>query len=158
MDLYEREHALGEIDAALHEVERGAGRLVAIEGSPGIGKTVLLGAACERAQSAGFAPLVAHGGELEADFPFGIVRQLFEAPLVEADEAKRDELLAGAAALSAGVLGFDDAGQWEGPQVVGGVASYPRLHGLYWLAANLASEQPLLLIVDDAQYADAPSL
>ena len=158
MDLYEREHALSEIDAALREVERGVGGLVAIEGSPGIGKSVLLGAACERAQCAGFEPLLARGGELEADFPFGIVRQLFEARLVEADEATRGELLAGAAALSAGVLGFDDAGQWEGPQVVGTVASYPRLHGLYWLAANMASEKPLLLIVDDAQYADAPSL
>jgi DNA-binding CsgD family transcriptional regulator len=158
MDLYEREHALSQIGAGLREAEAVGGRLVAIEGSPGIGKSALLATACEQARTAGFAALCARGGELEADFPFGIVRQLFEARLVETDEATRAELLAGAAGLAAGVLGFDEAGQWEGRQAVGAVASYPRLHGLYWLAANLATEQPLMLVIDDAQWADAPSL
>ena len=32
------------------------------------------------------------------------------------------------------------------------------LHGLYWLTANLAAEQPLLILVDDAHWADPPSL
>jgi DNA-binding NarL/FixJ family response regulator len=32
------------------------------------------------------------------------------------------------------------------------------MHGLYWLVANLAARQPLLLAVDDAHWADAPSL
>ncbi|HEV2786153.1 MAG TPA: hypothetical protein VGV67_07195, partial [Solirubrobacteraceae bacterium] len=36
--------------------------------------------------------------------------------------------------------------------------SFPRLHGLYWMAANLADERPLVFIVDDAHWADAPSL
>jgi len=35
---------------------------------------------------------------------------------------------------------------------------YPRLHGLYWMCANLAREQPLALLVDDAHWADEPSL
>ena len=29
---------------------------------------------------------------------------------------------------------------------------------MYWLCANLAAEQPLLVVVDDAHWADAPSL
>jgi DNA-binding CsgD family transcriptional regulator len=37
-------------------------------------------------------------------------------------------------------------------------ASFTVLHGLYWLCANLAHAQPLLLCVDDAQWADASSL
>ena len=32
------------------------------------------------------------------------------------------------------------------------------MHGLYWLVANLAARQPLVLAVDDAHWADAPSL
>ena len=32
------------------------------------------------------------------------------------------------------------------------------LHGLYWLVANLAEETPVAVVVDDAQWADEPSL
>ena len=39
-----------------------------------------------------------------------------------------------------------------------GESSYARLHGLYWLCANLAAEQPLVVCIDDAQWADEPSL
>ena len=35
---------------------------------------------------------------------------------------------------------------------------YPRLHGLYWLCCNLVGQQPLALLIDDAQWADEPSL
>ncbi|HST43455.1 MAG TPA: hypothetical protein VLK58_28270, partial [Conexibacter sp.] len=37
-------------------------------------------------------------------------------------------------------------------------AGYAVLHGLYWLVVNLAETQPVALIVDDVQWADAPSL
>src|SRR5206468_5654158 len=36
--------------------------------------------------------------------------------------------------------------------------SFAILHGLYWLCANLAGAGPLCLVVDDAHWADAPSL
>jgi hypothetical protein len=32
------------------------------------------------------------------------------------------------------------------------------LHGLYWVVADLAAERPVLLVVDDAHWCDAPSL
>jgi hypothetical protein len=37
-------------------------------------------------------------------------------------------------------------------------ASFGTLHGSYWLCANLATRQPLLLVVNDAQWADETSL
>ena len=39
-----------------------------------------------------------------------------------------------------------------------GDTGFAILHGLYWVAARLAARAPLLLIVDDAQWADEPSL
>ena len=37
-------------------------------------------------------------------------------------------------------------------------ASFAVLHGLYWLCANLAADQLVVLSVDDAHWADASSL
>ncbi|MFV1258444.1 ATP-binding protein, partial [Klebsiella pneumoniae] len=31
------------------------------------------------------------------------------------------------------------------------------VHGLYWLTANLTKEEPLLILLDDAQWLDEPS-
>ena len=44
------------------------------------------------------------------------------------------------------------------PEDEAGVASFAALHGLFWLASNLAAEQPLLLAVDDLHWCDRPSL
>jgi DNA-binding CsgD family transcriptional regulator len=35
---------------------------------------------------------------------------------------------------------------------------YQRLHGLYWVIANLARDRPLLICIDDAQWADEASM
>ena len=40
----------------------------------------------------------------------------------------------------------------------GGDTTESVLHGLYWLVANLAERSPLLLAIDDVQWADEPSL
>ncbi len=97
--------------------------------------------------------LGARGSELERSFSYGVVRQLFE-PLLASERAdERAGLLAGAAALAASV--FDPA------QVAGdpaGDSSLATLHGLYWLTANLAERQPLVLAVDDLQWSDLASL
>ena len=49
------------------------------------------------------------------------------------------------------------AGGGEG-QAAAPDPSFAVLHGLYWLCANLAAERPLVVTVDDAHWADAPSL
>jgi DNA-binding CsgD family transcriptional regulator len=102
-----------------------------------------------RAQRAGVRVLVAHGAHLERDFPFGVVRQLFEPAL--ADTRERERLLAGAASPATPVF---EAVVPAGP----GDGSFAALHGLYWLAANIAEDGRLLLVVDDLHWCDAPSL
>jgi hypothetical protein len=49
--------------------------------------------------------LSARGSELERDFAYGLVRQLFEAQLVAAPPPERAELLVGAAGWLAGSAG-----------------------------------------------------
>jgi hypothetical protein len=79
--------------AALADVARsGGGRLVVIEGTAGIGKTRLLGEVRAIAGSVGMQVLAARGGELEGEFAYGIVRQLFEPLLATASSDAREEL------------------------------------------------------------------
>ena len=154
VQLLEREAELAALEAMLAAAQSGDGRLVVVEGSAGIGKTRLLAEARALAQAAEFEVLSARGGELEGEFAFGIVRQLFEAPLAAATPKLRAELLAGAAELSASLFA-------SAPTTASGEAtesSFAILHGLYWLTANFATRAPRLLVVDDLHWADAPSL
>ena len=148
--LLEREDELAALRTALEEAALGEGRLLVIEGRAGVGKSALLHSVRSSAGEAGMTVLSARGGELERSFAFGVVLQLFEGPVRAASPEERDELFAGPAAHVRPLLeeGGDDV---EGQEVA-------VLHALYWLCANLAERSPLLLAVDDLQWADTPSL
>jgi DNA-binding CsgD family transcriptional regulator/tetratricopeptide (TPR) repeat protein len=150
--LIERGEELGKLGRALADAAAGAGRLLLVEGPAGIGKTSLLEEARVRARGAGMLAVAARGTELEQEFPYGVVRQVLEPLVLRAPEAKRGELFAGPAALGAqAALGLKTA---HAPDD----APFATVHGLYWLVANLAEHEPLVLLIDDAQWADAPSL
>jgi predicted ATPase len=147
--LLEREDELAAIDRLLDAARDGAGGVMTIEGEAGAGKTTLLTAAGQGAAEREMLVLRARGGEYERDFPYGVVRQLFEPIL--GDEERRAELLGGSAALAAPVFEPRAASRDGGEP-------FAVQHGLYWLAANLAGASPLALLVDDAQWADLASL
>ena len=86
------------------------------------------------------------------------MRQLFEPMLHEASAAERDDLLQGPARLAARVLGLPGALEEGEAPAAAPDASFAVLHGLYWLCANLAADQLVVLSVDDAHWADASSL
>jgi DNA-binding CsgD family transcriptional regulator len=157
--LLEREHELERVRAALRAAGQRAGAALVIEGAAGMGKSRLLEEARARASDVGLRVLAARATELEQGFPFGVVRQLFERPLVEADAGERDRWLAGAAALAADVLtgSATSAPGAPPPGPAAGDPGYAWQHGLYWLASNLAADSPLVLVVDDLQWCDAPS-
>jgi len=96
-ELCEREDELARVDALLTAARAGRGGVMLITGPAGIGKTVLLAAARERAGQAGMRVLAGRGGELESGFSFGVTRQLLEPLLASAGVAEREALLAGAA-------------------------------------------------------------
>jgi DNA-binding CsgD family transcriptional regulator len=152
LELLERDTELATVGDLVGDVGRG-GRLLAIEGPPGIGKSALIAEARARAQAAGSEVMSARGSELERSFSYGIVRQLFEPFLASLPAEERAGLLSGAAALAEPL--FDPA-QFEADQAAD--ASLATLHGLYWLAANIAARQPLLLALDDLHWCDLPSL
>lgn len=95
--------------------------------------------------------LSASGGELEQGFGYGVVRQLFAAPLAAIGPKERARVMDGAAAAaSAALSGLENAASASDWGSV--------LYGLYWLTANLAERQLLLVAVDDAHWADAASI
>jgi len=156
--LLEREHEIEHVQSALRAASRRAGQAVVIEGAAGLGKSRLLEAAGAQASGLGFRVLSARATELEQGFPFGVVRQLFERALLNAAQDERERWLGGAAALGAEVLaGVPAPGSGASLGVPADDPSYAWQHGLYWLAANVSSDSPLALVVDDLQWSDAPS-
>jgi DNA-binding CsgD family transcriptional regulator len=153
--LLEREVQVAALQALVDAAKRGGGRFVVVEGTAGIGKTRLLAEGRAIAGSAGMGVLAARGGELEGEFAYGIVRQLFEPLLAAAPAELRAELLSGPAALIASLVG---ASQPAGSQDAAAEGAFAVVHGLYWLAANVALHQPTLLVIDDLHWADTPSL
>ena len=152
-NLVEREAELAQLTAALADAASGEGRLVVLEAAAGLGKTRLVEAALAEASDRGMAALSARATELERDFAFGVVRQLIEPRLQVASDEEREAFFDGAAGLARPL--FE---QIPGAATVHTDPTYATLHGLYWLIANLAGERPLVLAVDDAQWADAASL
>src|SRR5262245_18450941 len=142
---------------ALTDAARSAGgRLVVVEGSAGIGKTRLVAEARAIARSAGMRVVTARGGELEGEFAYGIVRQLFEPLLASVPPDLYNEMLSGPAALVEPLFGAPQrAASQDTPRAEG---LFAILHGLYWLAVNVALHQPTLLAIDDLHWAASPSL
>src|SRR5437016_4797487 len=99
--LLERDADLAALRALVDAARDGNGRIAAIEGSAGIGKTRLLAEARAIAAGMGLRVLAARGGELEREFAFGLVRQLFEPLLATATPEERADLCGGAAGLAA---------------------------------------------------------
>jgi DNA-binding CsgD family transcriptional regulator len=149
--LLERDTELGAVDTLLSRVRTGEGGIMIFEGSAGIGKTSLLRATRERAAAEGFDVLHARAGQLEHGFSFGVARQLMERRVRTADATERRMLLGGAAEDGLRPLGIADDHD-------DGDVGLRSLHGLYWLVANLASRQRLVLCIDDAHWADRSSL
>ena len=148
--LIERAHELEALDAGVARVAGGTGGVVVVAAPAGLGKTALLEHAARQAAQAGCVVRHAAPGPLERHFAFGVVRTLLEGPLRDADEQRRARLTEGAAA-PAGALLLDGA-------VPEADATVTIAHSVLWLLSAMADERPLALVVDDAHWADRPSL
>jgi DNA-binding CsgD family transcriptional regulator len=166
--LLERDRELSEVTRLLERTASGEGSVLVLEGTAGIGKTRLLAQARADATNRDMRVLSASGDRLEREFAFGVVRQLFESTFRSVDADDASAALEGAAHLAAELVGrwpflAPDAGTSRDLEAAAAAASsvdpaFPALHGLYWLCANLATQRPLVVVIDDAQWADAVSL
>ncbi len=143
--LLERAAEVAAITAAIDAAVAGSGSVLLVEGAAGIGKTRLLADACERAAAAGMTVLTARAAEYEDGYAWGVVTQLFDSELRSSSAGTRED----AATLAARALVQPERPRDED--------AYAVLHGLYWLTADIAQRAPLLLAIDDLQWADAPS-
>ncbi|MEU9450922.1 AAA family ATPase [Streptomyces sp. NPDC048277] len=153
--LLDRRGQLEVLERAAGAARAGRGGVVLVRASAGMGKTSLVNAWAAAEQSRGIRVVRGSGGELEQDFAFSVLRQLTEPLLAQAGGAGRERLLSGPAEPASHALRVPGAGE------VGGLspeASPGLLHSLYWLMVHVTDDGPVALVVDDAHWADGPSV
>ncbi|MCX6401038.1 MAG: AAA family ATPase [Propionibacteriales bacterium] len=137
--LFERERALEALRAVVVGASAGTGGAALVTGAPGIGKTRLLGALMTDAASAGIVCLSAAGHTMEQDYGFGVMRQLFAQLPADLRDGMVDEAGGASADAPAGAL-------------------FSLLSALFDALAKAAAQRPLVVVVDDLQWVDEPSL
>ncbi|HEX9515728.1 MAG TPA: ATP-binding protein [Streptosporangiaceae bacterium] len=141
MRLRGRSRQCGTVDGLLADVRAGRSRALVLRGEPGIGKTALLGYAADAAPD--FRVARAGGVESEMELPFAALQQLRGPMLDRLDRlpGPQREALAVAFGLHSG----------------GAPDSFLAGLGVLSLLSDVAMEQRLLCLIDDAQWLDQAS-
>lgn len=145
--LFEREAEMQRLGQVIESSVNGSGHTVVIEGPSGIGKSRLLAATTELAMASGADVLTTTGGELERDYPFGLVRRLLSKRVAKLSEEESRALFRGHAGRAESLFrptGADDSHTLADESQI--------VQGLYGLVFNLAQLRPVVLVADDLQW------
>nr|QIS37315.1 LuxR family transcriptional regulator [Streptomyces hygrospinosus subsp. beijingensis] len=151
--LVERENELARIRTALDAAAAGDSSLLLVTGPLGSGRSTLLRRVPELAGDDARV-LRACAAWRERDFPFGIARQLFDHLLNGAGGAGPARRATGAEQFG-DLMDADDRRSGPGPERE---VSDAVLHGAQSLLADAGAHRRLLILIDDLQWADGPSL
>jgi len=150
MTLVGRDEETAALDALFRACAQGQGVFAVIRGPVASGKTTLLTAFAERAVGTGAIFLGAVASRAERGLPLAILDQLLRRPLLAASISPQVEELMARRAL----IGTE-------PTPAHNTVS-PALSrvfdGLLVLLVGLSAERPVVIAVDDLQYADVASL
>ncbi|MHC3469922.1 ATP-binding protein [Streptomyces sp. 7R007] len=162
--LFERESELAAVDEALEELTglrrdgaepaaRPRGALLAFAGRAGIGKTTLLAEVRRRAAAHGCTVLCARGGDQEQRVAFHVARQLLQPQFAGSAEADLRSALGSWYGIVGPALGLCAPTGGAPPDQQG------LRDGLDWVLTHLAVRRaPMVLVLDDAHWADSESL
>ncbi|MFF3489925.1 ATP-binding protein [Streptomyces sp. NPDC002795] len=162
--LFERDSELAVVDAVLNELtgipqqgaeppDRPHGALLAVAATAGLGKTSLLAEVRRKAAAKGCTVLYARGGDQEQGVAFHVARQLLQPRLAGASAADLHATLGSWYAIVGPALGLCAPTEGAPPDPQG------LRDGLDWVLTHLAVQQaPMVLVLDDAHWADPESL
>lgn len=154
MALYEREEALSCLAASFAKCDQGQEQVVIVTGAIGSGKTELIHNFAAKAIAADGVYCEAAASRIEQRLQFGVISQLFFNAALPAEIREQAALLVENGAIAAQASYFE-------PDATG-VGQIPphMIHGLgnLLLEFTASADRPLLMTVDDAHYADMPSL
>ena len=153
--LVERDVELASLFALVDAAGSGRGGSANLVGPAGVGKTAVARALGEYAAARGVRVWPSSAGLLETRVPFGVMRRLLDAPVRELSAQRRAEYGSSPARLALTQL-------WDHGAAAARAGAAPAqgdmLHSLGWLLTELVRDQPAVLVVDDAQWADEESL
>jgi ATP/maltotriose-dependent transcriptional regulator MalT len=152
-----RAEELSLLDRVLAELDQGRSNAILLVGEPGIGKTRLLAEFAARADARGHLVLTGSASELERDLPFSVfvdaideyLRGLAPNRFAVLEDDVRTELAHVFPSLTTLASGRQVALQHE---------RYRSHRAVRSLLEQLASAQPLVLVLDDLHWADSASI
>jgi DNA-binding NarL/FixJ family response regulator len=142
--LIERGEAWSLAAGMLGAARAGSGSVLLVEGASGLGKTPLLAALRTLALESGMQVLSGRGRRRERELRYGVIMQLVESGLRGAGYAS--------------AVPFESDGISLPGEKETGSPGFEDLRGLYRMCLNVARAAPLVLLVDDADLADEPSI
>lgn len=144
MALFGRGPQADMLTALIDDIHGSGGRTVLVRGAPGIGKSALLAHAVTRASAAGFTIVRLFGEPAESNVPYAGLQQLAHSLRGNRDALAEPQRSALAMALGTGEATVPDV-------FLVGLATLNLL-------VEAAAQAPVLLVADDIQWLDDPTL